>query len=226
MSHHIVLLGDSAFDNGAYTGGQPDVSAHLRALLPTWTVSLLAVDGSTTADLGPQLQAVPDDASHLVLSLGGNDALQHWGVLRMPAATNADALMEWARRVAAFEEAYRAVVADVLALGRVTTVCTIYNGRLDSVRAEPARMALRLFNDAVLRVAFAHQLRVIDLRLVCADPADYATAIEPSGAGGLKIAQAIAAVTAAAGASSPGAMVFGGSAPVTRASTRKRRGTA
>jgi hypothetical protein len=211
MSHHIVLLGDSSFDNGAYTGGEPDVCGHLRAIVPApWRASRLAVDGSTIADIGVQLRDVPNDASHLVLSVGGNDVLRHWSVLKMPATTNADALMQWASRVAVFEEDYREIVAAALAVRRMTTVCTIYNGWLDSVRAEPARLALRLFNDAVLRVAFAHRLRVIDLRLVCADASDYATPIEPSGAGGLKIAAAITAATAASGAAADGAWVFAG----------------
>lgn len=210
LSHHIILIGDSSFDNGAYTAGEPDVCAHLRALLPApWKASRLAVDGSTIADLGAQLRVVPDDATHLVLSAGGNDVLRHWGVLRMPAATNADALMEWAGRVDVFENEYRGAVTAALALGRMTAVCTIYNGRLDSVRAEPARLALRLFNDAVLRVAFAHRLRVIDLRLVCAEPSDYATPIEPSGAGGWKIAKAVAAVAGVLGPPE-GTWVFGG----------------
>jgi hypothetical protein len=32
---HLVLLGDSVFDNAAYVGGGPDVVAQLRARLPT-----------------------------------------------------------------------------------------------------------------------------------------------------------------------------------------------
>jgi hypothetical protein len=50
-----------------------------------------------------------------------------------------------------------------------------------------------MFNDAILRVAFHFGLSVIDLRLICADPSDYANPIEPSGTGGAKIAHAIAA---------------------------------
>jgi hypothetical protein len=34
---------------------------------------------------------------------------------------------------------------------------------------------------------------VIDLRLICSEPADYANPIEPSGPGGQKIARAIVA---------------------------------
>ena len=51
------------------------------------------------------------------------------------------------------------------------------------------------FNDVILRVAFEHHLPVIDLRLICNEPADYANPIEPSGRGGRKIALAIARAT-------------------------------
>ncbi len=41
MSSHIALLGDSVFDNAAYTGDEPDVLGHLKAILPV--VDLRAV---------------------------------------------------------------------------------------------------------------------------------------------------------------------------------------
>ncbi|WP_437708404.1 hypothetical protein WMF45_30075 [Sorangium sp. So ce448] len=47
------------------------------------------------------------------------------------------------------------------------------------------------FNDVILRQAFSRALAVVDLRLVCSEVGDFANAIEPSGAGGLKIAQAL-----------------------------------
>jgi hypothetical protein len=44
---HIVLLGDSVFDNKAYVNGGLDVLAQLRRLIPDgWQVSLRAIDGS------------------------------------------------------------------------------------------------------------------------------------------------------------------------------------
>jgi hypothetical protein len=43
---HIVLLGDSIFDNAAYVPGEPPVIEQLRAHLPkNWQATLLAVDG-------------------------------------------------------------------------------------------------------------------------------------------------------------------------------------
>jgi hypothetical protein len=61
MEGTVALLGDSIFDNGVYTGGEPDVATHLRGMLPTWQVSLLAVDGSIASDLPEQLQRVQDE---------------------------------------------------------------------------------------------------------------------------------------------------------------------
>src|SRR3954470_24212641 len=69
---HVVLLGDSVFDNKAYVAGGPDVIAQLRARLPAgWRASLGAVDGAVTADVTRQLGRVPQEATHLVVSVGG-----------------------------------------------------------------------------------------------------------------------------------------------------------
>lgn len=43
---HLILLGDSIFDNAAYVGEQPDVIEQLRAKLPEgWNATLKAIDG-------------------------------------------------------------------------------------------------------------------------------------------------------------------------------------
>jgi hypothetical protein len=58
----------------------------------------------------------------------------------------------------------------------------------------PAVVALSVFNDVILREAFARRLPIIDLRLVCNRAVDYSSVspIEPSVAGGNKIAIAVA----------------------------------
>ncbi|WP_236960770.1 SGNH/GDSL hydrolase family protein [Methylobacterium durans] len=90
---HVVLLGDSVFDNAAYVGGGPDVVQQLRAVLPAgWQASLLAVDGNVIADVPHQLARCPDDASHLVVSVGGNDALRASAVLERTVRSVAEAL--------------------------------------------------------------------------------------------------------------------------------------
>jgi hypothetical protein len=198
---HLVLLGDSVFDNGAYTGREPEVIEHLRSVLPAdWQATLAAVDGATTAGLPSQVRRVPADATHLVVSVGGNDALRHLDLLHLPVASTAEALALFDERATRFEADYREALGSVLALGLPTTVCTIYNGNLeDREEARLARVALMIFNDAILRVALEHRLGIIELRLVCSEPGDYANPIEPSGQGGWKIARAIAEAAGAAG---------------------------
>ena len=194
---HIVLLGDSIFDNRSYTGAQPDVVTHLRTLLPeSARATLLAVDGATTRSMASQIAEIPNDATHVVVSVGGNDALGHSDLLQTPAKFTADPLRFLGELIERFEADYRAAVVPVLGLGLPATLCTIYNGALtDPDEAARARIALMMFNDVIVRVAVEHHASVIDLRLVCNEGTDYANPIEPSGPGGLKIARAIVRVT-------------------------------
>ena len=208
---HIVLLGDSIFDNAAYTRGGPDVITQLRELLPAgWRATLCAVDGATTRGLRAQLPRVPADASHLVISVGGNDALQNSDLLELRVTSSAQALRTFALRLDAFETAYRDAIRDVLALGRDTTLCTVYNGALEQDRADIARVALAVFYDVILRTAVDRRLEAIELRSICTEPHDYANPIEPSSAGGLKIARAIARVAGALPSAGEPARVWGG----------------
>jgi hypothetical protein len=205
----IALLGDSIFDNAAYTAGAPDVVSHLRALLPAgWRATLLAVDGATTADIGPQIAELEADVTHIVVSMGGNDALMNSDVLNLPVGSTAEALALFGKRAGAFRASYVAALDGILALRRRTTVCTVYEGNLEPAWAPLARVGLTMFNDVILRVAFERAVDVIDLRLVCTDPADYANPIEPSDAGGRKIAAAIMRAVADGGPPS-GSRVIG-----------------
>ena len=69
-----------------------------------------------------------------------------------------------------------------------------------------------MFNDVILREAAGHQLPVLDLRLVCTDAADYAAVspIEPSAAGGAKIAAAIARLVTSHDFADRRCVVYGG----------------
>lgn len=197
-TYSVVLLGDSVFDNRAYTGGEPDVASCLRDALPDGSrVTLCAVDGSTTADLGKQLDRVPDHVTHSVLSVGGNDALENADILSLPCRSTGDALDLFAERLDAFEQAYGWTLDAVVDLGHPVTVCTIYNAQLEGELAARARVALMMFNDVVVRAALARGVDVIDTRLVCTEATDFTQQIEPSAAGGAKIARAIASALGA-----------------------------
>ena len=191
---HVALLGDSILDNGAYVASAPDVSAQLRAELGTgWTVSLVAVDGHVTSDVRTrQIARVPADTSRLVISVGGNDALGHASILSESARSVADAVGRLAEAQAHFARSYDEMLEAVLTLGIPTAVCTIYDANYPEPQRRLVVTALSLFNDVITRAAFARGLPLIDLRLICSEPADYANAIEPSARGGEKIARVIA----------------------------------
>jgi len=191
---HIILLGDSIFDNSKYVQPEPDVVAQLRAMLPVgWSASLRAVDGAVTNDVAGQLIDLPDDATHLVLSVGGNDLLGCAGeMLQTPVAVSGDAFLLLARVIRAFESMYRRAVEACSTRGLPLVVCTVYNGNFaDQEFQIMARVAVAVFNDAILRIAREKSLSAIDLRLVCAGSEDYANPIEPSAIGGAKIARAV-----------------------------------
>ena len=190
---HVVLLGDSIFDNKAYVGSGPDVIAQVREDLPPgWSATLCAVDGATTAGVRGQLARVPSDATHLVLSVGGNDALGYSGVLGRPARSFAEVLDQLGEVSRTFERDYRAMLETVLGRALPTAICTIYNPSYpDALRQRITVAALTFMNDPIVRIAAEKGLPLIDLRLICTDPADYANPIEPSSRGGEKIAAAI-----------------------------------
>ncbi len=193
---HLVLLGDSIFDNAAYTSGGPDVVSQVRKALSTgWNASLLAIDGSTTDDVAEQVNHLPTDATHLVLSVGGNDALIQASVLDIPVSSTAQAVGFLADVALEFEKSYRSAIEVCLRPRLPLIVCTIYNGCFpDPQYQRIVSTALTVFNDAILRVAIEHSLPVIDLRAVCVNPEDYANPIEPSSVGGEKIARVMAAL--------------------------------
>ncbi len=192
--NHVVLLGDSIFDNAAYTGGAPDVVRQLRRRLPQGSKATLgAVDGGRIGDVRGQLRLLPADATHLVLSVGGNDALGHIDFLGAPAGSTAEALLGLAEIAAGFERGYHAMLGAVLARGLPTAICTIYYPRFpDATLQTIAVTALSVFNDCIVRAALVHRLPLLDLRFVCTEEGDYADPIEPSARGGEKISRAIA----------------------------------
>lgn len=190
---HLVLLGDSIFDNGSYTEGGPDVVAQVREILPPgWSASLSAVDGATTHDISAQLRGLPLSATHLALSIGGNNALMEAGVLDTQAASTSQAVQHLADVADKFDENYRFAVDSCMGTGLPLVVCTIYNGCFpDREFQRVITTTLAIFNDVILRTALSRGLPVIELRAVCSEPADYANPIEPSSAGGRKIAHAL-----------------------------------
>lgn len=189
---HVVLLGDSIFDNAAYTRGGPAVIDQVTRRLPSdWRATLAAVDGATTSDIPRQMRTLAHDATHLVLSVGGNDALRHAGILDMRVTSGRAAFAALAQAVQMFARSYDEALAACLRPRLPLVLCTIYNGNFPGEEAAAIAVALNSFNDAIISGAIRHRLSVLELRLICSQPEDYANPIEPSSTGGEKIARAI-----------------------------------
>ena len=189
----IVLVGDSVFDNQPYVArGAATTDALLARLAAGWSCTLLAQDGSVIDEVPRQLMHLPTDATHLVVSTGGNDALSDAGILSEPVSSVGEGLWKLGQVVDRFERRYREMLVKVKARRLPTIVCTIYNA--DFADADVQRVtstALAVFNDAIIRAAWSAGMQILDLRPVCDEPEDYVNEIEPSARGGQKIADAI-----------------------------------
>ena len=207
---HVVLLGDSIFDNARYVPGGPSVIEHLRRCLPPgWDATLLARDGAAASDVLRQLERLPDDATHLVISAGGNDALDHSSLLlHEPAQSFAEVLTHLADIRARFREDYRRMLQEVVGRGKATAACTVYDAIPGLDRVE--EVGLCLFNDVILREAFRAAAPILDLRLVCTEAADFSRSspIEPSAIGGGKIARLVARAVSQQASGTVGIRVF------------------
>jgi hypothetical protein len=192
----VFLLGDSIFDNAPYVPKNTEVRAQLQALLgDEHRVVLLARDGDVLADVRGQvtrLREMRAGSGTLVVSCGGNNVLGLVGYMQSSVKSVLDATEMLAAWQAEFRFEYRRMLDEVVTLGLPVAISTIY----DCVPglSPGLRTALAVFNDVILREAVARRLPVLDLRVVCDDPADYAAVspIEPSQQGGAKIAAAIA----------------------------------
>ena len=212
--NHIILLGDSIFDNASYVKtGEPDVTEQVKSLLPGGSrVTRLALDGDVTAGVAHQMSRLPDDASHLFVSVGGNDALARIDILQKSVSTAGEALSELNSIREAFEERYSNMLDTVLKAELPTAICTIYyprfncrslermvnyfqvfstNGSSAEELQNSAMSALAVYNDVIMKQAVERSLPIIDLRVLCNEDADFANPIEPSALGGMKIAETI-----------------------------------
>ncbi|HZR19355.1 MAG TPA: SGNH/GDSL hydrolase family protein [Verrucomicrobiae bacterium] len=191
--NHIVLLGDSIFDNAAYVPGGPPLIAQLRSMLPEgWQATLVAMDGSVTSGVITQIDRLPVCATHLIVSAGGNDGLSRAGILQMPVASVGAAIEQLAALRAEFQRNYQKMLQALQSKGKPFAICTVYDPCFpDSWTQLVTKTALNIFNDCILREGITRGLPVLDLRLICSEGTDYANPIEPGVPGGQKIAAAI-----------------------------------
>ena len=195
---HLILLGDSVFDNGIYVEpGQADVTDHLKRKVEPkgWSVDVRAVDGHVTSSIELQLNKKPiSTPCTFVLSVGGNDALGHKELLEDTTSSQSvvSVLTRFGQIKENFRRQYVHALDVILEHGQPLIVCTIYNPDFPEPDLQKlAETALSFFNDVITEEALRRSVPIIDLREVCSDPTAFANPIEPSEIGGDLITDAI-----------------------------------
>ena len=224
MNKNILLLGDSIIDNRSYVlEGELDVTAHLKKLYldqPDVSITNNAVDGDTMYDLKNNHLDTPDieEASHIIVSIGGNDLLHNisflqrtselskimgkdarigkWGVKELNPSRNRVFEEAYFEIIKPFTKQYETIVANLSSHRANLLLCTVYEGDLvDSDEFSDvnnsSKTMVSLFNDIVYRTANKYRADVLELREIFVRPKDYANPIEPSHIGGGKLAKAI-----------------------------------
>jgi hypothetical protein len=194
-SKHLVLAGDSIFDNDAYVMGDPGVIQQMRQSIPSgWSADKVAVDGACISGVARQMQDLPTHATDLIVSVGGNDALGY--VYLLDAIRSPEQLAPLLEEpIGRFAAQYGAML-DMLARAPVRlAVCTIYAAVPfdDPKWRRFAPTAVSIFNNAIVEQATRRSVPVIRLDEVCTDVDDFSevSPIEPSAKGGQKIVDAI-----------------------------------
>ena len=184
---HLALLGD-ALQNIDLGSGEIESALVPRPRNP-WKLTVLQALQSLPRG---HVREIPEDATHVVISIEGAWAIEASGLLNGGTHTISEALQTLCTAADAFEGVLAGMIAAARETGLPTVVCTLVPAR----HARPAQhrtasTALAIFNDRVMRRAFAESLSIVDLRLVCDEDGDYASATLLSRAGVCKAANVI-----------------------------------
>jgi len=178
---HLALLGDALQNIDLGEGTRES------ALVPQprnpWKLTVLEVP-----EQGP-VRAIPRDATHVGIALDGGWAIETSGLLKGGAKSIHGALETLASAADEFESVFTRLIEAALEAGLPTIVCTLVPARhLELSQQQVAATALAIFNDRILKRAFAAGLSIVELRLVCDEDGDYASETLLSRSGVRKVA--------------------------------------
>ena len=130
----VSLLGDSIIDNKTYVKQNEFSVREYLEQNSNHLYTQLAVDGHTTKDvLRFQLNSLPNLATHQVISMGGNDLLNHISFLKSKVELTPKEVMEQAVcKLAPIKHRYRSIVKKLLQQDSNILLCTVYEGNLSS----------------------------------------------------------------------------------------------
>jgi hypothetical protein len=181
---HLVLLGD-ALQNIDLGEGTLESALVPKPRNP-WKLTVL--QAPEVLEQGPA-RAIPMDATHIGIAIDGGWAIETSGLLKGSAQSISSALEALASAADEFENIFARLIAAALETRLPTIICTLVPARhFEPARQKAAAAALAIFNDRILRRAFAARLSIVELRLVCDETGDYSNATLLSRAGVRKVA--------------------------------------
>ena len=191
LYRHVVLLGDALLE--AYVGIDKTPGKFEDAILPgtrnQWRLSV--VSAAEVERAGPAL-ALPRDATHAMVFIEGNHAIEQSGLLDSRPDAYGHTLAQLALAADEFERTLERLIHVAQAARLVIMMCTMFQPNYkDPVRQRTACAALAVFNDRVTKRAAQARVSLIDLRLTCNEPDDYDKPTLLSKSGVQKVANVI-----------------------------------
>ena len=195
---HVILLGDSVFDNNIYITSGNSVMKHLAEITPEHvTFTLIAKDNTKTSAMQEQLRNIPNDATHLIVSCGGNDALANTDIFQLQCKNVAEALALVEQRIRIFDVDHARMILWLAKFNLPTTLCTIYDADFPYPDNIVVKSALRMFNEIIMTNSILANMPVLDLRNIFTESRDFVNTWEPSRVGGQKLAESLVRIYAA-----------------------------
>jgi hypothetical protein len=170
---HVVLLGDALLD--AYSSIDKTPGKFEDALLPgtrdQWKISVVS---AAEVERAGSSQVLPGDATHAIIFIEGNYAIERSGLLDSRPSACGQTLEQLSLAADEFERTLAQLIHVAKAARLVIMVCTMFQPCYrDPVRQRTACAALAVFNDRVIKRAAEARVSLIDLRLICNEPEDY-----------------------------------------------------
>jgi hypothetical protein len=177
---HLVVLGDAIADLMSLREKGPSRVENL--LLPqesrAWKLTMHTAEEIAR---GGDFFELPADASHVMISIEGNRAIEESGLLDNRPETYQQALVLLSLAADEYERQAERLIQVAKASNLPIVVCSMYPPRYeDPDRQRAVCTALAVFNDRLVRRTFAARLPLVDLNLVCTEDADYADPIRLS----------------------------------------------
>jgi hypothetical protein len=191
LPRHVVLLGDALLD--AYSSIDKTPGQFEDDLLPgsrnQWKISVVS---AAEVERAGSSVALPKDATHAVIFIEGNHAIERSGLLDSRPDAYGQTLEQLTLAADEFERTLESLIQVAQAARLVIMVCTMFRPNYkDPVRQRTACAALAVFNDRVTKRAAAARVSLIDLRLICNEPGDYDKPTQLSRSGLSKAANVI-----------------------------------